>query len=227
MKKNLDSIKLVKGIGIVLLHFVLIYLFQIPFLLFTKNIYITTIPAYALTMLVFILIYKKELKDNIKDFKKNYKKILLTSIKYWLIGFALMYLSAIIINKLPIDNVVNQQQNDNLLKTYPIIEILIACLFAPITEEIVFRLSFKKFINNRWIYAITTGLIFAFIHVLSSLLLYKTPIMLVYLIPYGSLGIMFGLAYFKTDNIYGTIIVHALHNTISILELLLIGGILL
>lgn len=227
MKKNLDIIKLLEGIGIVLLHFVLVYLLQIPFLLFTENIYIVTLIPYFLTMIFFIYIYRKELKNDIKDFKKNYKKILLTTLKYWIIGFAIMFISAIIINKIPIKDVLNQEENAKMLKVYPIIEILIACLIAPVTEEIVFRVSFKKFTKNKWIYAFTTGLIFGFVHVLSSLLTYKTPLMLIYLIPYGALGVVFGLAYSKTDNIYGTMVFHALHNTISILELLLIGGILL
>ena len=227
MKKNLDTLKLVKGIGVVLMHFALIYILQIPFLLFTENLYATTIPAYFLTMMFFIILYRKELKEDLKDFKKNHKKILITTLKYWLLGFALMYVSGIIINLLPIDTVVNQQQNSDMLKTYPILEILIACLFAPITEEIVFRMSFKGFTDNKWLYAITTGLIFGFVHILTSLLMYKTPLMLIYLLPYGSLGIVFGFAYFKTDNIYGNMIFHALHNAISILELLLIGGILL
>ena len=224
MIKNLDERKLFKGIGIVLLHFVLLLLFQIPFILFTNNNYLLILVPYFLTLLVFVMLYRKNLIKDFQDLKKNFKKIITTSLKYWLIGFAIMYISAIIISKLPIDDVINQAQNTDLFKTYPIIEVLIACIIAPITEEIVFRLSFRKFTKNKWLFAFTTGIIFALIHILSSL---KNPIMLIYLIPYGSLGVTFGLAYFKTDNIYGTIFVHALHNTISILELLMIGGIIL
>ena len=87
-----------------------------------------------------------------------------------------------VINLFPINQVINQQQNSELLNTYPIIEILIACLIAPITEEIVFRMSFKKISNNKWIFALTSGLIFAFVHVITSLLSYHSPLMLIYLL---------------------------------------------
>lgn len=224
MIKNLNSKKLFKGIGVVLLHFLLLILLQIPFIYLTKNDYIIYLVPYTITLLVFILLFRKDLINDFKDLKKNLKKIIKESIKYWLIGFAIMYISGMIIAMLPIDNVINQEQNTSLLKIYPIIEILIACIIAPITEEIVFRLSFKKFTDNKWLFAFVTGLLFAAIHVLSSL---RNPIMLIYLIPYGALGVTFGLAYYKTDNIYGTMFVHALHNTISILELLIIGGIIL
>ncbi len=224
MIKNLNEEQLFKGIGIVLLHFVLLILLEIPFLYLTKNEYIIYLIPYTLTMIFFIILYRKKLKKDFQKFKKNYKPVLKTSLKYWAIGFFIMYISGIIINILPIDNVVNQVENTSLLKSYPIIEIAIACLIAPITEEIVFRLSFNKFTKNKWLFAFTTGLLFALIHVLSSL---KSPIMLIYLLPYGALGVTFGLAYFETDNIYGTMSVHALHNTISIIELLIIGGIIL
>jgi len=231
MIEDLNEKKLFKGIGATLAHFGLLIIFQIPFIFLMDKSKLGTSIAYLmpyiLTMIVFIAIYIKDLKKDFKDFKKNYKKILTTTFKYWLCGFIIMYISGILINLLPIEKVINQQQNAELFYSYPIVEIIIVCLLAPITEEIVFRLSFKKFSNYKWLYATVTGLLFAFIHVITSLIEVKSAIMLIYLIPYGSLGIAFGLAYHKTDNIYGTIFFHALHNAISILELLLIGGIIL
>lgn len=50
--------------------------------------------------------------------------------------------------------------------------------------------------------------------------------MLVYLIPYSALGIAFAYAYKKTDNIYGVILIHGLHNAISLLEIIILGGLL-
>jgi len=50
--------------------------------------------------------------------------------------------------------------------------------------------------------------------------------MLIYLIPYGALGIAFGYAYRKTNNIYGTMIMHSIHNALSLVQIILIGCII-
>jgi len=231
MNKTFDGKKLMKGIYAVILYFVLTIAFQIPFIFLIKKKLISnevaTLIAYFAVVLVFIFIFRKELIKDFKDFKKNNKKIISTSIKYWIIGFIIMYISSIIINILPINPNTNQETNIALLKSKPIIEILLACIIAPALEEIVYRLSFKGFTKNKWIFAISTGLLFAGIHIITSINGIKDLVMLIYLVPYGALGITFGLAYFETDNIYGTLCVHSLHNLISILELLLIGGIIL
>ena len=227
MFNNLDEKKLFKGIGAILLYFFATILLQIPFIFFTENQYIILLVPYTIVLITFILLYKKDLKKDLKDFKKNYKKILLTTFKYWLIGFIIMIALSFIINLLPIKEVLNQEDNKNLLNTYPLIEIAIAVIIAPIAEEIAFRLSFRKFTKNKWAFALTTGLLFGFIHILSSLIQYGNPLYLIYLLPYGTLGTVFGLAYAKTDNIYGTMTFHALHNVLSILELLIIGGVIL
>ncbi len=231
MIKDLNEKKLFKGIGTVLLYFFLAIVYQIPFIFliekknFSSNwsLFIVQI----ILVLTFILIYRKDLKSDLKDFKKNWKKILTTTAKCWIIGFIIMIISSSFISLLPIKNVTNQSENIAMFKAAPILEIIIVTIMAPITEEIVYRLSFKRFTNYKWLFVFVTGLIFGFVHVMTSITSVQNLIMLVYLIPYGALGCAFGYAYFKTDNIYGTMVFHSLHNLISILELLLIGGILL
>ena len=49
---------------------------------------------------------------------------------------------------------------------------------------------------------------------------------LIYLIPYGSLGVCFALLYYKTDNIFSSIVVHSLHNSIAIFLYLVMGGVI-
>ena len=231
MIKNLQEKQLFKGIGAVLLHFTLGLLAQIPFIFLYKKKLISQgvliLLSYIIVMLVFILIYRKRLITDLKDFKKNCKGILLTTLKLWAIGFVIMIVFSNIIRFIPIKDVANQEANIEFLKSSKLIACLIYIVIAPITEEIAYRLSFRKFTDNKWLFAITTGLIFGLVHILSSINSANDLIMLLYLIPYGALGIVFGLAYHKTDNIYGTMIFHSLHNTISILELILIGGILL
>jgi len=215
--------ELLKGIGTVLLYFGLQIVLSIPFsYLYNKHILslqIDNILLYISIALIFIILYRKSL---IKDFKNINKDIFKITIKYWLIGLSIMITSSIIISILGIDNNINQENNYLLLKEMPVFELIGAILLAPIIEEITFRLSFKKSFNNKNLFAIITGILFGLIHVLSSIDTLGL-ISFIYLIPYSAVGIAFGYAYTKTNNIYGTMLVHSLHNTISIL-LLIIGG---
>lgn len=227
MNKLFDLKETLKGIGIICLYYIFQLLFSMPFIFLIKSHtiseYTATLFVYILLPIPFILIYLKDLKKDFKQFKTNYKKILLTTLKYWLVGIIIMIISSIIIALSGISDNINQEANINMLKQAPIIEILCAVIFGPILEELVFRRGLKNFTSNKHVYAITTGLIFAFIHIISSISNNSDIIMLIYLIPYGALGIAFGYAYKKTNNIFGTITFHSIHNLISLLEILLIG----
>ena len=133
-----------------------------------------------------------------------------------------MLLSSMILTSLNIGTATNQEQNISLFKNAPIMQSLIAIILAPIIEELVFRRSFKDFSNNKHIYAITTGLIFGGIHVVSSLTSLQDLPMILHIIPYSTVGIAFGYAYKKHNNILGTMLIHALHNTIAIIEIFML-----
>ena len=47
-----------------------------------------------------------------------------------------------------------------------------------------------------------------------------------YIIPYMSLGIAFSALYHKTNNIFSSISMHALHNTVTIILYLFAGGVI-
>ena len=131
-----------------------------------------------------------------------------------------MFLSSLVIGFLGIEGSDNQTTNIELFKTAPIIQAFIAIILAPITEELVFRRSFKNFTNNKLLFALVTGLIFGGIHVVSSLTSFKNLIMLIHLIPYSSVGIALGYAYKEHNNILGTMSIHALHNLIAVIEIM-------
>jgi len=230
MKNNINTKELIKGISVIFSYFIIPSILFIPFyFLYNKNIIslsIANISLYFLIALFYSLIYHKDLIANIKDFKKNYQHILKITCKYWLKGFFIMIASSFIIGILHIDANANQEANISLLKEMPIVEIICACIFAPIAEELVFRRSLKNMTNNKHLFTITTGLLFGFVHVYSSLSGISSLVMLIYLIPYSALGICFGYAYKETNNILGTMLIHSIHNTISLAELLLIGCLL-
>lgn len=231
MKINLINTKeLIKGLLIICLYFIAPVLLSSPFLFLIKKHIISypiaTILLYLSLTILFSIIYIKDLIKDFKDFKKNYKSILKVSFTYWIKGLFIMLTSSYIIGLLKIAPNVNQQENINILKQMPLVEFICAIFLAPIFEELVFRRGLKNFTRNKHIYALTTGIIFAFIHVISSLSTIDSYIMLIYLIPYSALGIAFGYTYQKTNNIYSTIIPHAIHNAISLLEILILGALL-
>ena len=202
---------------------ILIYIFLpsiIP-LFFTNNInskeyIIYLFISYILISLYFTIIYKDELLNNIK---KLNKKNILTTLIYFIIGFLLMMLSNYIINYIIIPNgiSINEQSNRNLLLNNKLLYGLLLSLIIPYIEEIVFRLSFKKSINNNIIFILISSTIFGLLHIISSTKLIE----LLYFIPYFILGLTFSTIYTKTNNIFCSTLSHILNNTITVLVILL------
>ena len=54
----------------------------------------------------------------------------------------------------------NEMENREIIATYPIYAILNAGIIGPICEEIAFRGTFKRIIQNKKIYVLLTGFIF-------------------------------------------------------------------
>ena len=132
-----------------------------------------------------------------------------------------MIISSTLISYLNINETINQESNVAFLKDYPLFEIITACFIAPIIEELVFRKSLRKGIKNNKNYIIITSIIFSFIHVSTSLS--TNPLSLIHLIPYGALSVALAKTYTDTNNIFSNISIHIFHNTLAIIELLLLG----
>lgn len=173
---------------------------------------------------VLILIYNKQIVSNFKDLKKNHKRYFSENIKYWLIGLMIMYISNFIIMygfKNGMGD--NEETIRSLFSISPVYIYISAVIIAPITEELIFRQSVKNIFQNKYLFIIMTGILFGFAHIgfnvnsLSDLL---------YIIPYGALGSMFGIMLEKTNNIFVSMGFHLMHNGIlvGIQFLLLIFG---
>lgn len=226
MNSKIINIKeLIKGILIIGLYFILPSLINIPFIFLSNKFNLSpgiiTLLLYLALAIIFCLIYIKTLIKDFKDFKNNYKTYLKKGFNYWLKGLFIMISSSLLISMFNIDTNTNQAANVSLLEQYPLVEIICAIILAPLIEELVFRRSLKNFTTNKHLFAISTGTFFGLLHVTSSL---SNPIMIIYLIPYSALGIAFGYIYKHTDNIYSSLTIHSLHNAISIIQLLIIGG---
>ena len=181
-------------------------------------------------MLILFLIYKDKLTNDFKKYIKNFSSNFETSFKYYFIGALIMVISNLIIT-LFFSNATagNEEAVRSLIDQLPLYMIFSVSLYAPFTEELIFRHSIKNVFKNnkknkisKYIYIFTSGFIFAALHIIGQATSY---IDYLYLIPYMSLGIAFAALYQKTDNIASSIIAHSLHNTLTIILYLMAGGI--
>ena len=169
-------------------------------------------------VIVFTLMNLKKLKNNYQDFNYNYKDYLKIGLKYWFLGFIIMGVSNAVISNFITNNIAaNEETNRLLLINYPIYSVLAMTVMGPYVEELVFRANFRDAFNKIGFIVFTT-LLFAGVHVFNG---FSSILDLVYFIPYGSLAFFFALTYVKTNNIFTTIVIHTMHNTLAVIILIL------
>lgn len=190
---------------------------------FIKNVVFRTLLANIIYLLLLIFIFRKEVIKGFKSIKKDYKKIFNVGLKYWALGIFLMIISNFIINYLVFggDIATNEEMVRETILDYPLFGIISAVIVAPFTEELIFRGSLRRCFKNKYFYAITSGVIFGLMHAISG---YSSPLDLLYIIPYGSLGYAFSMMYYETDNIYTNIFMHSLHNLLSCVLIFMVLG---
>ena len=174
-----------------------------------------------LFLILIVSVYFKTLKKDFKLFFKDFFNNLEISIKYWLIGFIVMVISNLIIIIITNGAIAgNEEEVRKLIDISPLYMLFSVSIYAPLTEELLFRKGFRDIIKNKWLYIIISGGIFGVLHVIGNI---ASAVDLLYLIPYCSLGIAFAYTYYKTNNIFSTICMHSIHNTMAII-LYLIGS---
>lgn len=183
---------------------------------------ITMILIQLLFVIILYLIYHKELKKEFKEYKKNFKTYFRFSIKYWVIGLIIMIISNIVLSFIAPNGATNEIAVQNALKQYPVYILISTSLLAPFTEEIIFRKALKKCFSNDFLFILTSGLIFGGIHVITS----SSTLGYLYIIPYGTFGVVFGYMYVKTKNIFTSTLVHMIHNTLLVTISILTMGVI-
>lgn len=167
----------------------------------------------VLFMIILFLVYYKDIINDIRDFKENYKSYLKFSFKWWIFAFLFMYISNIIIFIIVKSNASNEEIIHSMVNKYPLYMLFQVSIMAPFVEEMLFRKSIRDIVSNKYLYIIISALIFGGLHVLTS----ESYLEMLYIIPYGVFGGVFAYIYCKTKNIFSTITVHHVHNTIIIL----------
>ena len=173
-------------------------------------------------MLVLFLIYRKELKKEFVEYKNNFKAYLKLGVKVWAIGLLIMVISNIVLYLTTHLSPGNEKNIHTMLKNMPVYILFSTAIYAPFSEEMIFRKSLKKCISNPYLFIIISGLIFGGIHVITS----KNPLEYLYIIPYGTFGVAFAYMYHKTKTIFTSITIHVIHNTILSLVVLFSLGVI-
>lgn len=178
-----------------------------------KMIYLYTEGLIYIIAILFM--YRKEIKEGLKDLKEHFVDRGLISVLCWFAGAITMAITSYIITAITKQDVSSNEQivRENI-KLAPIYMLFSCAIVAPILEEFVFRISTKGLIKNNKLYIIISSLLFGLIHVIGS---YKTPLDFLFIIPYSSMGIAFSYLYTKTKNPTLSVFVHMIHNIILVL----------
>lgn len=226
--KNNDKLAL-KGIAAFLIYFLVSELQALPFLILGIDInslssFVTstyTIIIELIIILSIFLLFKDYIIKCFKDLKKNHKIYFKKYFKYWFLMYGLMLVTnAIILFVFDGTGPNNQDIINEMFAKNPIYVFILSVILAPIIEEFAFRLSFKAIFKNKYLFIITSGLLFGSFHVLP---LFENMVDLLYIIPYSIPGFIFAYTLYKSDNIFVPMGLHLFHNGLSMsLQILLL-----
>jgi len=183
--------------------------------LVNNNLILANVLFYSILLSFFLFLKRDELKEHFKDLKNNYKKYIMTILKWTIIGFLLMIISNYIIG-LFINGIPNNEVNNrNMILNNPILSLLYLLVIAPLVEEFVFRFGFRK-IKNHYIYVLVSCLLFSSLHLLSITYISH----LWYIIPYFFIGFGFSNVYYKCQNYFSSVFAHIFHNLLCVIIIL-------
>ena len=221
-KRELPKLELLnnhkKIVYIILFAICMVILFYFRDLV--KNTYLQLL-LYIVIMILTCSVFFKDLKRDFKYFKDYFKEYSSFVFKYYLIGMGTLFILNLSIRLTTgLTNSTNQIDLNNTLITEPFKMIFLACIYAPLCEEIMFRGCFRKIFNNKWLFIILSGLLFGAAHVLDD---FQSLSELLYILSYSSIGFFLCYVYYKTNNIWCSIYYHFIQNAMSIIMMIIVS----
>ena len=220
--KKKESIEQVKIIQLtkkdLLLSILLIVVYFSQFFLdvFSENVRIYAgIGYYLITFGLCLYTFWDHYKRCFESFKNNFKIYLKYIFKMWGVMLLASLGAAFIVMAL---NGNAQSANQETLNTMPLwFMIPVACIWAPIVEEAIFRGIIRRFISNDVVFVIVSSITFGLLHTVGQeATLYLT---IVQSLQYMAMGAVMAIAYVKTNNIMTNMGVHCVQNTFSTIML--------
>lgn len=205
-----------KYAALILFIFSMLLLFVIPNYINLKYGFI----IYIVLLIGTIIVFGRQILHDFKIFKEYFREYNILILKTW--GKALV--TVIIINLIiqiftNESSATNQKNLQEMFNTLPIAVAALSIIYAPIVEESLFRGVIRKFINNKYLYIIFSGVLFGALHVIDD---FQTVQELLYIFVYSALGMYLASLYYKTNNICTNMYMHFLQNTLSVVGMLLL-----
>lgn len=203
-------------------------LYEIVFNIFKFNNSILNLFIFDILYIVFIVVfYFKELKEDLKDFKKGkFSKIIKKIICYILIIFILNIIMGLIVGLILPNSEVIGENSKSIINLFDIsfwYTMFKTIIFASFAEEIMFRKSISSIINNKFLFIIISSIIYASINVMYTDL--SSNFMIIDFISYFILSVVICIAYVKNNNnIFYPIFIKLIYNLIP--TIILFSGVL-
>ncbi len=184
------------------------------------NTFIGTLVIYISIFIMMIGVFYKQLIHDFKLFKEYFREYMSLSLKTWIKSLVVMITFGIIIQIATNTTQSNNQQTlQKMFSSYPIFVGLLSVIYAPIAEELMFRGVIRKFIKNKYIFIIISGILFGLLHVIDDS---KTLAEFSYVILYSSLGMFLAGLYYKTNNLFSNISFHFFQNTLGLIGMIIL-----
>ena len=176
--------------------------------------------AYAVTLLYVALagvyvycVYKWYRKTPVSIAVSGFNRFIWLPALVWFLSIVVQFF-------LPNDPSVNQQTATDLTLTQPLFSFFATVIFAPLTEELIFRGMLARYLfpkqdssKQTLLFLLVSSLIFALIHFPGDVQQFFV---------YFSLGFSLGLAYISRKGLAYSISLHALNNLVSFLMILML-----
>ena len=175
---------------------------------------------YVVILSLMIGVFYKQLIHDFKIFKSYFKEYFVLILKTWGKALVLIMITTIIIQIITHTTQANNQiALQNLFNSNPVFIAILAMFYAPIAEELMFRGVFRKFIKNKKLFVIVSGVVFGLMHVIDDS---KTLAEFSYVFVYSILGIYLAGIYARTNNLCTNIFMHFMQNTLSVMGMILL-----
>ena len=226
VQKEAKTIGLLKTVSMFLLYF--IYTYFAGMVMNSIGIKDTTIGMFiadAIFLVIIVWVYAKNIKDDFKNLKKNYKLGKIVKIVvFWVIAMFIVNILMGAITEAIAPNLAMDENTtaiSNLATISVVYTIFKTMIFTSIAEELLFRESLSEVIDNNAMFIIISALIYTIMNFIftdttsGNIIIY----ILMYLVP----GLIFSYVYTKHDrNILLIMLIKFCYNIIPLLLLLFV-----
>ncbi|MGL4391606.1 MAG: lysostaphin resistance A-like protein [Carnobacterium maltaromaticum] len=179
----------------------------------------TTILSGVATAILAVVLYWRLLKEQVRDFGKNWKKFTIIIVLGYALIFVIEMLFSYLVN---VETSANQIALEEMFANATIFQLIglqiLVIITAPIVEEFLFRkVMFGSYKHNK----IAAPIMFVFSSVMFGLFHYGFDGQFIVLVPYMIMGAVMAAAYWRTDNILVPIGIHFANNAIASILILI------